>query len=739
MLPDEGYVMERAVLSDNLALAYARTGEPEKALSTSNEARKLHRSVDSRAELYSVVSLARAYSSVGQYDLAGDLFGDAIKMLEEVEDGRIHRAVMRELGDLHYRQGNYQEALEIHRQALARSSTAFDKATFLVRIGRVQLAAARQDDARESIDAALLEADDAEAPALLASTHEELGNAYLQSGELDRAEEEYLRALEIYKTLQLPDEQATVHHKLAEAYSKSGRIEESLAYGGEAIEIVDAVQASMSAAELRAHNKSAHRRIYEHQIATLVRAGEDEQALSLSERIRATMSLTLSQESEVDALDQEELLTRLQDLHAHMAEVRRRIDRDPISASQGNSELAALEVEIDDVRSQLRREKPVLRVRTRDAAQIQAALDSETQLLQFVLSDYGSVAWVVDRDSIRSVELPARDEIVTAVQSALGYLRNDGTPEALEELSELVIAPVEELLVKRRVLIAPDDALHYVPFDILSGSAATLLLDTHEIVVVPSVSLILDQRGRSRDPTDMQIAVFADPVFNEQDPRLREVQLSDTSRSAHSLADDMPRLSGTGREAETIATLVPQERLQIATGFDATRGALMDPGLSRFQYVHVATHGLVDARYPELSTLVMSSRDPNGRPIGGEVRLHDIFQLRLNADLVVLSACDTALGRAIRSEGLVGFATGFLDAGARTVLVSLWQVPDRATDRLMQSFYQHLLVDQVSAAEALRRAKKDVARRWRHPHYWGAFVLIGDWDTSPVSTGEIET
>jgi CHAT domain-containing protein len=188
-------------------------------------------------------------------------------------------------------------------------------------------------------------------------------------------------------------------------------------------------------------------------------------------------------------------------------------------------------------------------------------------------------------------------------------------------------------------------------------------------------------------------------------------------------------LPSTGWEADAISALVAEEQRFVARSFDARRETLFAADLGQYRLVHFATHGLVDSRYPALSALALSQFDERGVPQNGFLRLHDIYGLDLNADLVVLSACETALGREIRGEGLMGLTQGFLYAGARGVVASLWQVPDRATAELMARFYGHLLNDGLQPAEALGKAQLSMAaeRRWSHPYYWGGFVLVGDW------------
>ncbi len=166
-----------------------------------------------------------------------------------------------------------------------------------------------------------------------------------------------------------------------------------------------------------------------------------------------------------------------------------------------------------------------------------------------------------------------------------------------------------------------------------------------------------------------------------------------------------------------------------AFDFAADRQAVLGESLRPYRFVHFATHGIIDTRTPALSGLVLSLYDRQGRPREGFLRLHDVYGLRLDAELVVLSGCRTALGTQMRGEGLWGLTRGFFSAGARRVMASLWQVEDRAAAELMQRFYRALWRDGMTPAAALRSAKLSLRRerRWRDPYFWAAFVLEGDW------------
>ena len=176
--------------------------------------------------------------------------------------------------------------------------------------------------------------------------------------------------------------------------------------------------------------------------------------------------------------------------------------------------------------------------------------------------------------------------------------------------------------------------------------------------------------------------------------------------------------------------LVPRTNSLAAFDFAANRPVATSADLRQYRIVHFATHGLINSRHPDLSGIVLSLVDQEGKPQNGFLRLYDIYNMNLSAELVVLSACQTALGKDIKGEGLVGLTRAFMYAGASRIVASLWRTEDRATAVLMSRFYAHLLAGNgMSPAAALRKAQLSMwqDKRWRQPRYWAAFTLQGEW------------
>lgn len=454
-----------------------------------------------------------------------------------------------------------------------------------------------------------------------------------------------------------------------------------------------------------------------------------------------------------------------------------------------NEEAAAVERKLADYIS----EQDELQERTASAStatrnrtpsltprEIQQLLDPDTLLLQYSLGEERSHLWAVTGTGIEHYFLPGRAE----VERAAGQLRQDLTayeprrtgesvaqylkrwrdaPDSYQrsalELSRMVLGSVSSRLGNKRLVIVADGALQYIPFEALPlpGAAApagtasgppepALLLSRNEVVYQPSAStLALLREARPRGALK-KVAVLADPVFDDKDERVRSAGRvasvprrpdENLSRSLRDLGDTgdggftLPKLEYSLREANAITAVAPRGSWMKAVGFKANRATAMSPALKQFGIVHFATHGIVNDRHPELSGIVLSMVNERGGPEDGFLTLHDIYNLDLPVELVVLSACRTGIGKQVPGEGLLGLTRGFMYAGAPRVVASLWRVDDAASAELMRRFYIHMLkANRISASVALRKAKLEMLSaggQWSAPYYWAGFVLQGDW------------
>lgn len=366
-----------------------------------------------------------------------------------------------------------------------------------------------------------------------------------------------------------------------------------------------------------------------------------------------------------------------------------------------------------------------------------AIIEPGDLLLYYELGQERSFLWALTSTSFSSHILPSRADVELLSRSAQKWLSTSRRPtEAVQArlalLSKALLTPVADQLPARRLIIVADGALSVVPFGSLPspGSAEPLFMQS-EVVSIPSIEAVdlLRRRRTGRPAPPKTIAVIADPVFEPDDPRLRGTRAAQFDGNNQAVVASLPRLPFTAQEAKAILSLVPPGQGEELVGFSAHRQAVLGGELSKYRLIHFATHGLVDADYPGLSQLMLSRYDEQGRPQRSSISVSEISQLNLSADLVVLSACQTGIGREASEEGLMSLTEAFLGAGASRTLVSLWTVEDQATQRFMDHFYQYLLTEQMPPAEALRQAQiwMSTESPWKAPYYWAGFVLVGDW------------
>lgn len=521
--------------------------------------------------------------------------------------------------------------------------------------------------------------------------------------------------------------------------------------------------------------------------------GYAREALLACERGRARTLLESLSEEKIDWRDGDpELLGREREIQQQLdakaeVQMRRLNDRRTEEAAEVAGEIHELTVAYEDVRARIRERTPRYAMLTQPALLrvegIEGELsDGETLLLEFALGEKRSYLWEVSAGAVEAHELPAAAVIEKEARKVYELLSRrpppgDGhaptrPPEYLPgaaELSRMLLGQVKGLRKAKRLLIVADGFLHYIPFEALPEPDATEALRDdatgvtvfrplflrYEIIGLPSAQVLSyirrDQNRTARQPKT--VAVLADPVFDKDDPRvLARSRAADGVKDARRLTPqergggDLERAlrdvdQGTGvavwrlpatlREARAVVSLVPRGSGLLLTGFDANRDQVSSEVLSEFRILHFATHGIVDDEHPELSGIILSLVDEQGQSRNGFLRLHDIYQLTLPADLVVLSACRTGLGKDVRGEGVVGLTRGFMYAGSKGVVATLWQVDDEATAFFMEHFYTALLRDNATPAAALQSAKREMWRndKWRQPYFWAAFVLQGEYRT----------
>jgi CHAT domain-containing protein len=555
--------------------------------------------------------------------------------------------------------------------------------------------------------------------------------------------------------------EAQVLTDLAAAELQLGFLEAARAHLLEALKITEVTRSSIQGPTARASYLAAEHDRFGLLVDVLMamhprspEGGWAAEALRAAESGRARSFLELLSEARVDvrndvpeALRTEERALDLKLDAALRAERKTLTGGRPQDADRLEQSLEALRVEREELQARMRAASPGYRALTDptplDLSKIRSqVLDPDTVLVEYLLGERRSYVWVLSGDSLASAVLPGRRTIEAA---ALRVYRAWSQPASTDDgrgvakaLSRMVLGPVAEALGSKGLLVVADGALQQIPFGALPDpGTGQPLLASRPVVYAPSASAVALLRQAPRPPAmGVEVAVLADPVFGANDARLggkRKAAAPLPADLLRSMEDTglthLPPLTATRREAEAIAAHAGASETFSALGFDASRATALGPTVAGAGVVHLATHALLDPRRPELSGVVLSLVDQDGVPQDGFLSMGDLYRLHLDAELVVLSACRTGLGKEVRGEGLVGLTRGFMYAGSPRVVASLWKVSDRATARLMDRFYAALFGEKLAPAEALRKAQRELSkeRGFSAPFAWAAFVLQGEW------------
>ena len=523
------------------------------------------------------------------------------------------------------------------------------------------------------------------------------------------------------------------------------------------------------------------------------RINEQSRARSLLDLLNET-NATITEGVSADLLKRkQENLDRQQDIADLLTGVNISNEELKKKPSELDAELEKLQLEYEEIENQIRTASPRYASLTSNQPLSltdvqQKVLDDQTILLEYALQSDSSYLWAVSKGGTSLYKLPGRgavEKLATDLRSQLipsklqrrivgiDVLEPDrgvgiaaAAPEdaaafvaAANGLYKVVIEPAAASLADKRLMVVADGALNYIPFEVLlktsdSGDFSSLgyLVKTNEIVYSPSASVVGAIKQQRTKSAGRAMLIVADPVFNSNDARARKAAPSSTDAEVRglgiqsALADvtgepaaattkmeglPLARLAGTRIEADQISKLAKTSggQADLWLDLDANEDNLSARDISKYRIIHVATHGLLNAERPQFTGVVLSL--VGNKNSDGFLRTDEVFNLRLGGPLVMLSACETGLGKEKRGEGVMGLTRAFMYAGAPTVGVSLWSVADRSTAELMTDFYRRLLSSNGgSSSGALREAQLAMisGKKYSAPFYWAPFVLIGDWN-----------
>lgn len=764
----------RAITLSNIGRAYDLLGATQEALNYYNQALPIFRTAkDRRFEAITLNFIGLAYWSAGEYQQALNAYDQALVIRRELKDATGEAATLNNIGLAYNSLGDSQKALDAYNQALPLLRAAGDKQGEAKALNNVGFAYDALGDKQRALD------NHQRALTLSREVGDRMREAKVRYGiariessrnNLRQSRSQIEQTIKIAESLRAkltsPELRATYRASVQQYYDLY--VDVLMRMGKRAPQ--GSLKTSLVAEALQVSERARARSLVEllTESNADIKQGVD---AKLIEREREL------QEEINDKTTEQIRLLGSRAKESQIADITKEVER--------------LNAELRDTQTEIRRTSPgyanLTQPQPLTAREIQRLLDTNTMLLEFSLGEERSYLWAVTATAIHSYTLPKRADIEAAAKHFYELLtaRNQyvakesnqqkqsrvasadaESPKAAADLSKLILSPAAPLLSNKRLIVVADGALQYVPFTALPV-ASRPLVSRHEIVSLPSASTLAVLRSESaqRPKAAKSVAVIADPVFESKDDRVKlvvikaneesfkasttkeppageKLQAENTEPSRillYKSAKDsgatgadfsIPRLPNTRREAETILSLSQNNGSKSALDFAANRAAVISEDLSQYRILHFATHGFLNSTNPELSGLVLSMVDEQGKPQNGYLLAPELYNLKLPAtELVVLSACQTGLGKEIRGEGIVGLTRGFMYAGAPRVVVSLWNVNDRATADLMKSFYQAMLAKGLRPAAALRAAQTQLMqlKQWQAPYFWAAFSLQGEW------------
>lgn len=714
-------------------------------------------------------SIGQIYAELYQTELAQRNYSKALSLARANRDYPVEAHVQLNLATLSFKNGDFRRSMEIAQRAVSSSNKGNDEKVLGLSLGflaQMELKNGQIEKGRSNLDRALsLYRQNDDLPAQIKILYF-LSGVSLSAGQVSQAREQAESALRMAEDLARRASSNSQKLRanalrwpcwlaLARAQRAAQQREEALksyfrAVSGTVIDWWSVYASTETSALGFAEERQAP---YRELVDLLIELGRVNEAYDAYQYARVrTLPGLISARHTVGFRSDSDTDNKIRELSASIASLRTRLLSPTLNRSQRENlqrELVDVENDLAERRLQAELNHPKRRLvfskpATLKQLQNQLLGDGES-VLEFCLGEERSFAWLISRETVSFEILPGRREIEGIVRQYLKDLSVAPTNLHLqlrvakqramaEDLFSMLFGKLAgQLRADSKLIVIPDGLLNQVPYESLVHNGRYLIED-HQISYLPSASLIELLRQPSKPASDLDgqldLLAFGDPVFQQQSKPSLSRKLPATPSEINQQAGDwdktkLSRLPRTRDEVEYIASLIPKEQRRLYLGKDSTEKAFKQESLSKYKWIHLATHSLIDERTPGRSAVVLALDGNNAED--GFLRPTEIADLDLNCDLVVLSACETGRGQLLSGEGIIGLSRSFFIAGARSVVVSQWAVSDISTAQLMKDFYQQL-VNKASKAAALREAKLRMlsgGSETRHPYYWAPFVIIG--------------
>lgn len=742
----------------NMAILNMEGGEFEEAQELYQKSLEMARELGDRGlEGVCLEGLGNVYRNFGNSDVALEYYKQAVKIAEEIGEKRSAAYAYRSLGEL-YSEGKdpklalnyFQKALQINQEIGEKRGVGI----VLDCISQLYWSTGKYDLSLANSAEALRIYESIGARGQYTWVNRMIGLAHQGKGELQEAEAAFSKSIDAARESGRRDDLWQSLSAKGDVLKTLGKNDEALGLLKESIAVLEHLRSEVNTAEQRAEYFQNKIKVYNDAIQILIAKQNLPEAFEYVQRSKARGFLDMLAEARVNQEDilSAELRERKKKDDNNLRKIQQNIEAEYEKETVDHSKIAALEKQRNEL--EIEYSNLILEIRKQDPriadiqypeplklSEAQALLDPNSVLLEYSIGDSASWVFAITADSAAAFEVPSAKKLDGQIHDYREVLlKPDVTFQTLEQahnkyvtqaqtLYSELIRPVEAILNgKQRILLATDGALSYLPFESLltkRENSKTIhfeslpyLVRDYEIYYVPSATVLASVIKNNHEKSDQpkQLLALADPWLKNGSGEIASVRGWGT----------LGPLPNARSEVQNIASLYPKDQVTVFEGRQASEKNFKQTDLQDYKRIHFASHGLIDEEKPEFSALVLSSDEKGSED--GYLTMREVFDLKLNADLVVLSACKTGLGKEVRGEGVTGISRAFLCAGTPSVLVSLWDVYDRSTADFMASFYKNMETKNMDKSAALREARLQMiaSKKFSHPYYWAPFVLIGN-------------
>lgn len=743
---------KKAMLYNGLGRVYMDFGEWQNALEYKNKAFDLYKRTGNKFGIVATLSSISMLNTLNEPEnKIGNLqnFESAYQYAKSVKEDFYASVILQETGNYFFRLNDFDNALANYERSLPYFQGVKDK--------------------RE-----------------ISRIYSQTAQIFLLKKEYTKARKRLVEALRLNYEIEDRISIAESLYLQAKLDSAENKNSESLNNIKKSVQLTESINSEVANSKLKQSYLSNVFDRYEFYINLLMKTHKESsnedfviEALKSAERSRAQVMLEKLSLSEADFTKDAdaETVRREKEISVHLnAKADKLTDLLSQNASKTETdkisgEISKLENELENIRATLKQQSPLYSAIKNpapfDLGEFQQnVLDENSMLLEFSFGQEESYLWLIGKNSLNSYVLPSREKIEAHIGKlreilASREMKKDETLEEFQKriaeaenlyqdeskvLSNQLFGQIADKLQNKRLIIVPDGKLHYFPVSALTlpnSEANEPILLTNETVYAPSAQtlLLLEKSKRQPSETAKNLLIFSDPVFTADDTRIPELSRADNSaetvkyesfRFVESL-NSLQRLTASKNESDSILDIIGASNADSFSGFGANREQLLKTNTENYKIIHFATHGKTDEKHPELSGIILSRFDEKGQKLNEFIRIHDIYGLKLNTDLVVLSACETGVGKEVKGEGLMSLNNAFLQSGSKTVMASLWKVEDNATQELMKNFYRGMVDEKLTPSQSLRQAQIELRKnsQFKSPFYWAAFTVQGDFRNVP--------